>query len=285
MFPVCCDDRCRESYSIEPRTKNIAFAITIIVALSALLVGVLGYYNFDPFGGIGTIGSQVLMYGGAALLLLSVALKIIDHYCRRASQVAEPEETTPTSQTDIPTPSIVTEAPKTFPFLDEIKLLLQPPQVIKESDIEGLKREPQFLLQGILNGSHIQCNGIGIEHPSQLPPVFAYLKERIQQLNSQLEDKVSEEIPGQKELEGVCTIWSQLLIICKDPSLTPQNLDQLKACGEKLPDTPEFYKNFTQIHKQLQNLVSAIFSKPTEEDIAEVVELFHGKLGKELDSD
>lgn len=287
MLPVCFEDRYKEFYAIQPRTKTIAFAIAIILALSALLVGILAHCNFDPFGGIGTIGSKVSMYGGTTLLFLAFTLKMIDNYCCRTQEEEEPKKPTPSQTEPLSTLPVVTEAPKSFPFLDDIRLQLELPKVLSLSDKEFFKREPSLLLKGILNGSYQNLRGTGIEHPTQLPPVFEYISKRIQHLNSQIDEKISEEIPDQKILEEVCTIWSQLLGIYKDPTLNLINLAQLKECAEKLPHNPKFYKDFIQVHIQLQNLISAILSKSIDENVvlAEVSELFTRKLEKEPDSE
>lgn len=58
--------------------KNLAFALILIAAAGAVVVGVLAYYKIAFFGGMGTIGTQACLYGGSALAAVTIVAKAID---------------------------------------------------------------------------------------------------------------------------------------------------------------------------------------------------------------
>lgn len=287
-----------------PQAKNIAFALTIIAALSTLLLGVLAYCNVDPFGGIGTMGTQALIYGGAGLFVLALALKTIDYLYHRIPQKDLDEDILFHQQplksvyetflerrallSYVPSlPLITMVAPENFSTFDEVKKEYKLPicQYGSKLEIDYFTRTSiPTLLKTILKG---------MEHPDQLPLVFEYLSTQIAAFNHLISTKnskaqISEETilsPLRKELESVCNTWRRLLEINQHPSLDPKGLTLLHTCSDELTN-PLFYAGYSSIQKQLQNLVLAIVCKPTPDAldgklVEQTLKNFSTKLGKE----
>ena len=123
--------------------KNIVFAVALIVALGAILSGVLALYKVAFFAQLNFVASQVLTYGGVGLAILAIALKIIDCRCKRHWRlqpfVRDPlfeEHDNKIKPSEIPSEKLApfapfekfkqkwTEQSNDYPFLAEVKKLI-----------------------------------------------------------------------------------------------------------------------------------------------------------------
>lgn len=202
--------------------QNLAFALTLIVTLSAVLVGVLGSYQIDFFAGIGTHVSQGLALGGGAL----GAIAIIAYIASVCSCRNSPEELE--QQAQAPDPN-----PKPSNMRKVRKRAISKPS---PPDIPGSNTPPETPLQSTAQS----------QPPSPLPSKVIEVPQpeiQVEQLSQPLTWQPLIDLKNRRAQLSLCTLPKECPFLEKVAKHLPPSTRPLMPQAQFIAKMQELYRN------------------------------------------